>query len=353
MSSANYKRRYVATYREIILVSIIFIVILFVLHPKDMLVEQILSEKSNYDLSMLYLRNMLKHDPTNESLMLALAKQSLQTGKKDLSYKLLGLLNESKNKEIKAEATILRFKLAKDDYFYIESKNQKTRLEQQYKKLQGLLKEIVSQHLYKEGDVLDLRKEALFLKDIQSNYALLRILIKRDSENIDYIRDAFYLANSLGRFKEALYYINRLIFLDKKNSAKWNEAKYFLYLDKNSYEKSEAYIKSQAKKSKFWDKKLLSFYLYNKKYKKLSNKYMMDFKNTTNFNKKMELWLKAINALRAGNYLKEAVSLGYKYENYFFNSKKARVELLRLYISSNDLVKAKKLSKKILKQSKR
>ena len=73
---------YVATYKELIFTFIVFSIILIVLYPKDLLKEQILAEKSNYDLSMLYLENLLDHDPNNESLMLILAEQSLRTGKK-------------------------------------------------------------------------------------------------------------------------------------------------------------------------------------------------------------------------------------------------------------------------------
>ena len=55
MLHVNYEKKYVGTYKEIAIMFISFSVILFFLYPKNMISKQILSEKSNYDLSMLYL----------------------------------------------------------------------------------------------------------------------------------------------------------------------------------------------------------------------------------------------------------------------------------------------------------
>ena len=75
MLRADEERLFVATYKEIAIVFISFALILFFLYPKDILKENVLTEESNYDLSVLYLKNMLRHDPQNEVLMLALAKK--------------------------------------------------------------------------------------------------------------------------------------------------------------------------------------------------------------------------------------------------------------------------------------
>ena len=56
MLAVNYEKKYVGTYKEIALMFISFSIVLFFLYPKDMLNKQILSEKSNYDLSILYLK---------------------------------------------------------------------------------------------------------------------------------------------------------------------------------------------------------------------------------------------------------------------------------------------------------
>ncbi|MDQ7066894.1 MAG: hypothetical protein Q9M40_02205 [Sulfurimonas sp.] len=101
------KKVYVITYKELIFTFLMFSVILIVLFPKDILKEQILAENSNYDLSMLYLKNLLKHSPEDESLMLILAEQSLRSGKRDLSLRLLELLLQSKNVEYRHKAHIL------------------------------------------------------------------------------------------------------------------------------------------------------------------------------------------------------------------------------------------------------
>ena len=120
MSSVNNSKEYVASYKELIITFLVFCIILFMLYPKDLIKEQILAENSNYDLSMLYLKNMLKNDPSNESLMLLLASQSLRSGKKDLAYKLLELLHNSKDKTVRYKAFRESYILAKEDYFYFE-----------------------------------------------------------------------------------------------------------------------------------------------------------------------------------------------------------------------------------------
>ena len=55
-----------------------------------------------------------------------------------------------------------------------------------------------------------------------------------------------------------------------------------------------------------------------------------------------------LKSLQAGNYMKEAVELGYKYESLFFNDIAIRMFLLKIYIAAGDLKKANELSKKIL-----
>jgi hypothetical protein len=351
MLDAQYKQKYVATYKEIVIVAITFVFILFVLYPKDMLQKQILSEKDNYDLSMLYLKNMLKHDPTNETLMFALAKQSIESGNKDLGYKLLELLKNTKDKQIYAQSYFLRYKLAKNDYYYFKEKNKTKELQKQYKLLKKIFKEIVDKKLYVQNDISQLYKEAIFLEENKSAYLFVKQLLQKDNKDLKLLADAYYLSVKLKKDNEALVYVDRLIYLDKNNLNKWLEAKFFLLMNMQDYTLAEGLmLKDFNERSDFWKRKLIGFYTYHKNYKKSAKLYMDSFKKSADFKEKRDLWLKAIDTLLSGAYIKEAVALGYKYENYFFKDKMARVKLLKLYISSNDLKKASNLSKKILQK---
>jgi len=352
MSYVDHKKMYVASYKEIIIGFIVFSLILFLLYPKDLLTKQVLAEQSNYDLSMLYLKNMLKNDPSNETLMLTLANQAMKSNKKDLSFRLLKLLKNSKNKEIKSKAYILSYEIAKEDYFYLKSKHQTQKQQKKYAELQGIFSVIMSEHFYTKSEIKQLYKEAYFLHDKNNTYHLIQGLLKDNPNDITLLSDAFYISYDFKDYEQSISYLNRLVLLDKEHKAKWTKERYYLISSVYSYTKAEAYIIAHAQDSKYWSDKLIQFYLQHKKYTKASQVYINQFHKASSISQQRELWLQAINTLRAGNHTKEAVRLGYKYENYFFKDKKARVALLKLYISSNDLQKAKKLSKKILKREK-
>ncbi len=350
MLYVNKEKKYVATYKEILLIFIAFCVVLFVLYPKDFLAKQILNEKDNYDLSMLYLNNMLKNDPDNEALMMTLAKQSLETGKKDLSIKLLELLKHSDNKKVREETYILSYKLLKEDYLYLENRGEIQKLQKVYVKLKDLMNLIVLTRIENIEDIRALYNEASFLHDDKNSLKLVKKLLKITPKEVSLNKAAFYLSTQLSKSDEAMYYLDKLILLDADNEQEWIEAKYYLLLGSSNYKESEDFLINKAKDSIVWRKKLLSFYEYNKEYRSIAQVHMRLFKKTKIKEDQYYHWFKAIYALRNAKYLDEAIELGLEYEDYFINNKKARMELLKLYISSNKLDEASNLSKKILLQ---
>lgn len=162
---------YVATYKEIFVIFTSFCIILFLLYPKDMLEKNVLKETTNYDLSILYLQNMLKQDPTNENLMFKLAQKSIQAGKRDLALRLLQILYNSNI--YKKEAYKLSYLITKQDYF----DTKKITIKQ---KLSKLLNTIITKNLYKknEKELLKYYKETIFLKQINNGIKLSKELLK-------------------------------------------------------------------------------------------------------------------------------------------------------------------------------
>jgi hypothetical protein len=146
-----------------------------------------------------------------------------------------------------------------------------------------------------------------------------------------------------------MHYLDTLITLDETNKNKWLNEQYFILLKAYSYKQASFYMQHAAQTSIYWRKRLAEFYLGKKQYNKAADTYMILFERATTQHAKRDLWLKAINTLRSGNKTREAVNLGYKYENYFFNDMRARIELLKLYLAANDLKRARMLSQKILK----
>jgi len=349
MSYVNHKKMYVATYKEIILGFIVFSIILVILYPKDVLTKQVLAEQSNYDLSMLYLQNMVNNDPSNESLMLSLAKQAYKARKKDLSFRLLHLLNNSKDSNIRRKSYRLSYEIAKEDYYYFKKHKKTQEQNAKLQEMQGIYNTILDEHFYTKDDVKMLYKESYFLNDKLHGFSLLQQILKKNPNNIKLLKSAYYLASDLKKYYKSMEYLERLSMLDTAHQGKWLEQRYFIIANTYKYSKAESYIIAHAQHSKFWADKLHRFYLEHKKYKKVSELYMNAFQKASSLSAQRELWLKAINTLRAGNLNKDALRLAYKYENYFLRDKRARIELLKLYIALNDLHRANSLSKKILR----
>jgi len=349
MSYVDHKTMYAATYKEIILGFIVFSIILIILYPRDILTKQVLAEQSNYDLSMLYLQNMVNNDPSNESLMLSLAKQAYKAGKKDLSFRLLHLLNNSKDTNIRSKSYWLSYEIAKEDYYYFKKYKKTKEQNAKLQEMQIIYNTILDEHFYTNDEVQMLYKESYFLNDKIHGFFLLQQLLKENPNDIKLLTDAYYISSDLKKYDKSMEYLDRLSILDTTHQEKWLEQRYFLIVTTYKYNKAESYIIAHAQHSKFWANKLHRFYLDHKKYKKASGLYMNAFHKASPLSAQRELWLKAINTLRAGNLNRDALRLAYKYENYFLRDKKARIELLKLYIALNDLNRANSLSKKILR----
>jgi len=351
MRFANYKRVYVATHKEIIIGFMTFSLILAVLYPKKMIMNQILSEKSNYDLSILYIENMLKNDPKNETLIMLLAKKSFKKNR-DLAFNLLKLLKKSKSINVQGQAYPMSYKIEKGNYFYLEQKKEKEKLAKVYQKLEKTFSVILEKHFYKQADLSMLYKEAIFLKSLPYEYILVKEILKLQPNNIKILSDAFYITSKLKKNEEAMLYLDRLSKVDIKHKIKWYDERYYLLTQEYQYAKVKSYLLQAAKTSQYWRDKVIEFYISNKQYKKASDYYMYLFSINSNFYVKRNLWFKAIDTLLSDKLIKDAVNLAYKYESYFIRDKKSRIKLLKIYISSNNLNRARKLSLKILKVTK-
>ncbi len=352
MLDVNYKKKYVGTYKEIAIMFLSFSIVLFVLYPRDMLKKQILSETSNYDLSILYLKNMLKNDSSNEDLMLALAQQSFEQGNKDLAFNLLTLLHDSANKARRAKAYLLSYQLAKSDYIYLKKKNFTKKAEKKYQELVRLFAIILHDGLYTLKDIENLYKEASFLGDKKASYLLVQKLLHKEPSNRHLLRDGYYLARNLGKNKEALTYIDKLLALGVENPQKWRRIKYNLLYEGYSRDDALAVLEKEAKSSKYWQQKLAEYHLSQKQYQASVNIYMENFHKQKDYKAKKKSFKKAIATLLSANKMQDAANLTYKYENFFFQDEQMQVEMLKTYMAAGDVKKARKLSQRMLQGGK-
>jgi len=350
MSSANKKNStkkvYVITYKELFFTIFIFIVILFALYPKDLLKQQIISEKANYDLSMLYLRNLLKHNPEDESLMLILASQSLKAGNKDLALRLLGLLLHSEDKKIRQQATVLSFDLEKERYFYMKDKERK---QDQLLKLKKLFNMIYFAKMYDPKDVKKWYQNALFVGASYPAYQFLKEVLAQEPDNITLIKDAFYLSSQYGDKTEAYKYVKYLQEHDKGNLEKWVIEEYYLDMRYRKYAQAEKLLLAHRGEGTKIEAILGDFYLYRKKYHKASKIYLSLYQSTDDFKQKKYYFKKALESLIASKNTTKVTQLIEKHQALFLNDPDMIQFMLKTYLANGKVGNAAVLSKKILR----
>ena len=334
MLRADEERLFVATYKEIAIVFISFAMILFFLYPKDILKENVLTEESNYDLSVLYLKNMLRHDPQNEVLMLALAKKGIALEKNDLAQHLLETLLNSDNREIRYEAHELSYLLTKQTYL-LGAK------EELHARLQTLFGQVMLQFHMKDK-VLFWYEEALFLERFEEAKKLLDTHMLSYGEDIKMLQMRYYLAQKKG--EDPRLFLHKLQQADRGNRDAWLMAEYYYLNDTKRDEELIAFLKLHAKENNTFEKYLLETYVGTNQYKKASAFYLRRYIRT----KRKEELKNALQTLVAGDLLEEAVALAQKYEPQALEDKALREYLLKLYISASQTQKASDFAKKIL-----
>jgi len=344
MSIKKENKRYVVTYPELIFIVFVFGIILVALYPKDMLKKQILNEKSNYDLSMLYLKNLIKHNPGDESLMLVLANQSLKTGNIDLAIRLLELLHQSKNKKIRQKALLLGYDLEKERYFYIKDKKEQ---QKEFHKLQNIFINIYYQKLYTQ-ELERWYKEAQFLRMPREEYGLLQELIKQKPNDIKLLKRGYYLATILRKEKDALKYLRKLQKHDKKEQEKWLLEEYYIAMREKNYDRAEKILLSQVANKPKYKNILADFYLYRQKYTQAAKIYLDLYKQTTSKKKKVEYFKKAIQSLIGAKKYHMATTMMKQHEDDFIHNEKMRQFIMKNYVAAGNLDAAAAYANKIL-----
>jgi len=352
MSSVNKQeqkqeqKNYVVTYKELIFTIFIFVVILIALYPKDLLKRQIVSEKANYDLSMLYLKNLLKHDPEDESLMLILATQSLKTGKRDLAIRLLELLFKSKDPKVREKATMLSYDLEKERYFYIKDKVQQ---EKQMHTLKKLFLMIYYAKMYKLDNVKKWYEEAVFVGAREPAYTLLKEALKLEPNKVSLLKDGFFLSVNFSRKEDSYRYINLLKEYDTKNYDYWVLQEYYMDMRYKEYAKAEQLLLANKGRDPRFMIILGDFYFFKKRFQESSDIYLSLYKNATHFKEKKEYFKKALQALVAANNMPAVNRLVKENESKFLQDSEMRKFMLKIYLGNGKLDSAARLSHKILR----
>ncbi|MDH4944740.1 hypothetical protein [Sulfurimonas sp. C5] len=341
----NDEQVYVVTYKELLFTLVVFIIILFALFPKGILKDQISADKSNYDLSMVYLKDLLKHSPDDESLQILLLEKSVHAGDINTAMQLSKKLLSSENEYVRHKALLFAYESKKAKYYSLDDVAKQRPL---YPELQRLFNTIYKDKLY-DTDIEKWYKEAVFAQNQKAAYFFLQKLLQQDPRNVKYLTDGYYLSLDLYKRSDSVKYITALEQYDSNNSLKWAMDKYTIFMRYKDYKNAELLLEHYAKQSLDMQLKLANFYLMIQKYEDASNTYLELFYITKDEKVKKEYLVKSIRALQSGNLLKKAAFLVHHYESQYIHDRDMRKFFLKIYLAAGELEYASELSKKILK----
>jgi hypothetical protein len=299
---------------------------------------------------MLYLKNLIQHSPNDESLMLILAEQSLRSGNKDLSLRLLNLLLDSKNKNIRHKATLLSYDLQKIEYYYLKNSAHNKQKEVEKKRvLVKLFSSIFNSKMYAEADIEKWYQESLFVNNKKAMHYFLNAKIKKDPTNVTLLTEDYYLENELHHRDAILETLKALQKYDEKHARRWIMAEYYIHLQYKEYNTAETLLNKYKDSSIFYKIKLADFYSMRKEYGRASKIYETLLKASNDYEEKKEYFYKMVKVLQAGNQLAAAAEKVKEYESFFRHDIRVRNFMLKLYIATGRLDYASSLSKKILR----
>jgi len=346
MSSSNVNKEIeVISYLEALGVFLVFIFVLYVLYPKDMLQKQVLSESSNYDLTAIYLENMLRIDPTNEELTIALVKASIKSGQFDLALKMIGVLEKDADIVLKKELIAFRFEALKVKYF--STNEEKYHIEVK-KEIALLLNTVIVDKYYDDANLeYWYTGSREFSLNSQSLFFLYRLL-EREEKAI-WLEECFYLSTDLKDSTMQKDCLMRLRNIDISRYNEWTQQAYYLAVQEGEIERAISLLKDMASRSVRWRIELAKFYVELKRYKEGSQEYMLLYKGAKTAKEKKAYLLKALEALQYGSLMKEATLLARKYEALYYKDKDMSMTFIKLYLAAGALDDANRVSVERLK----
>jgi len=333
--------------KELVFLLAVFIFILVQLYPKNVLQKIIEDDHSNYALTMVYLKDLLKHNPNDAMLNLVYLKKEMQVRDINISIPLANRLMHSKKEFVKNQAILLAFQAYMIQYFKLNGSQKKAKI---YNKIRRLFSIVYAKKLYDKKNPKEWYSNAVFVKNDRAKYYFLQQLLKKDAKNVSYLRAAYFLALKFEDRKAANHYMDALLIYDTKNPQEWAIAKYNALVYYKKYHEAQLVLEQYANKSLEIKKRLASFYLMRSLYESASKTYIALSKEVRDKREKNMYVKKAILALQSGDLLNEAAKLAHNYENTYLNNSRMRQFIIKIYLAAGKLDLADKYSKKILQE---
>jgi len=333
--------------KELVFLLAIFIFILVQLYPKNILQKIIEDDHSNYALTMVYLKDLLKHNPNDAMLNLVYLKKEMQVRDINISIPLANRLMHSKKEFVKNQATLFAFQAYMIQYFQLKESKKKAKI---YNKIRRLFSVVYAKKLYDKKNPKEWYSNAVFVQNDRAKYYFLQQLLKKDAKNVPYLRAAYFLALKLGDKKDANQYMHSLLRYDTKNQLQWIIAEYNALIYYRKYNEAQLVLEANANKYLEIKEKLASFYLMHSLYASASKTYIALSHDVSNEEEKENYVKKAIVSLQSGNLLNSAATLAHKYEDKYLNNSQMRQFILKIYLAAGKLDLADTYSKQILYQ---
>jgi hypothetical protein len=181
----------VVSLKEVVAIVLFFAIILGLLHDKDVFKRLLLSERSNYDLTETYLRNLVRLSPHDAKLILEFTNVLIKQGKVDLADSTLSALESSQDIAVRDKALRLRFELLKRTYYTVEKEEAKQKIA---KKMAGLLERMVAIGAIPPSQYRKWLPEAEVFGTPALQYKLLKKVAKNDPKDLKILKSAMTLA---------------------------------------------------------------------------------------------------------------------------------------------------------------
>ncbi len=346
MYNADKEEVSVITNKELLFLVAVFIFILVQLYPKNILQKIIEDDHSNYALTMIYLKDLLKHNPNDTMLQLVYLKKKMQVRDINISIPLAKKLMHAKKEYVRDGATLLAFQANMIQYFQLKNHKKKKQL---YPTIQKLFSIIYTKKLY-DTNASKWYYNASFVKNNPAKYYFVKKLLKEEPKNVTLLKNAYFLALEFSDKKNAHNYLQKLLLYDTKNPKQWVMTKYYILIRYKKYHEAQLTLEKNANKALKIKKTLAQFYLMRSMYKKASKTYLQLADNVKNQKEHNFYIQKAIQALQAGNLLTRASELAHKYEMQYIKNIMMRQFILKIYLAAGKLNLADKYAKKILYQ---
>jgi len=344
----NYaQRNEIASNREILLIFLIFLFVLAILYPEKMLRKQVLAEKSNYELTGVYLENMLRLEPDNTNLMLAAADVSLERGNLDLAEKLLDVLQKSDTSSIEKQLKKIQFKLIKTQ---IAQSSDPDYIAQKRKDLVKTIDKIAEEGLFDKKDALLWYRDALAL----SQKKAARIFLESISGSSDRNALEECALTRAGEKAESrnIACIEKLSRGKGPAAKKWMIAAWTLYADEGKYEKAAEILQRLVKIDPGYRDILAQMQSAAGRFSESADLYMLLYRSSSSYEHRKAYLIKAISALEDGKRYKEAVALAQHYEDDYLKDEAMTQRLIKRYLSMDNVKAARRLSLKLLERDK-